>query len=228
MSRSYSILIAEDDVDVRSILVEQMALGDEFSPVEARTVAEAVDLVRTRAPDLAIVSLSLPDAPGAEAVRVLRAEGFDNPLIALTDQTRTEIVAGCFEAGASDCLAKPFRFAVLLARMRVHIRNLEVADDAEWVIGCYTFRPLSKQLQSEAGDRLRLTEKETDILRFLYRQRGQVVARDTLLREVWGYNAQVTTHTLETHMYRLRQKIEEDPANARLLITESGGYRLDP
>ena len=74
--------------------------------------------------------------------------------------------------------------------------------------------------------RVRLTEKETNILKFLYRAQSGVVARDVLLHEVWGYNAGVTTHTLETHIYRLRQKIEPDPSNARLLVTESGGYRL--
>ena len=83
-----------------------------------------------------------------------------------------------------------------------------------------------KMLIDEAEKKIRLTEKETNILKFLYRANDSVVARDTLLHEVWGYNAGVTTHTLETHIYRLRQKIEPNPSEARLLVTESGGYRL--
>jgi DNA-binding response OmpR family regulator len=86
-----------------------------------------------------------------------------------------------------------------------------------------------KLLQDPAKNRrIRLTEKEAAILKFLYRAGTRAVARQVLLNEVWGYNAAVTTHTLETHIYRLRQKIEPDPANARLLVTEGGGYRLDP
>ena len=76
--------------------------------------------------------------------------------------------------------------------------------------------------------KIRLTEKETNILKYLYRAGAKAVSREELLAEVWGYNAGVTTHTLETHVYRLRQKIEPDPGNARLLLTEAGGYRLAP
>ena len=123
---------------------------------------------------------------------------------------------------------KPFRFAVLLARIRAHLRQHEATDDASFQIGHYVFKPSSKQLIGEKGNKLRLTEKETAILRHLYRAASQVVTRETLLREVWGYNSNVTTHTLETHIYRLRQKIERDPANSQLLLTEGGGYKLVP
>ena len=93
-------------------------------------------------------------------------------------------------------------------------------------IGPYTFRPSAKLMTDTGGKKkVRLTEKEAAILKFLYRA-GRVIGRDTLLGEVWGYNAGVTTHTLETHVYRLRQKIERDPAHAEILVTEPGGYRL--
>jgi DNA-binding response OmpR family regulator len=76
--------------------------------------------------------------------------------------------------------------------------------------------------------KIRLTDKETNILKYLYRAGGKVISREELLTEVWGYNAGVTTHTLETHVYRLRQKIEPDPTGPKILITEAGGYRLSP
>jgi DNA-binding response OmpR family regulator len=133
-----------------------------------------------------------------------------------------------FDSGANDYVTKPFRFAVLLARIRAHLRQFEASDDATFRIGQYTFQPSSKHLVNDKGNKLRLTEKETAILRYLYRAGQNVVTRDVLLREVWGYNANVTTHTLETHIYRLRQKIERDPAHAQLLVTEAGGYKLVP
>lgn len=132
------------------------------------------------------------------------------------------------ESGANDYVVKPFRFAVLLARIRAQLRQHEQSEDAVFSIGPYTFRPAAKILLGSDGSKIRLTEKETSILKYLYRAGERVVTREVLLHEVWGYNAGVTTHTLETHIYRLRQKIERDPSNAELLITETGGYKLVP
>ncbi len=130
--------------------------------------------------------------------------------------------------GVDDYITKPFKFAVLLARIRAQLRQHEQSEDAVFAIGPYTFKPASKLLVDEKDGKIRLTEKETSILKYLYRSGDKVVSRETLLHEVWGYNAGVTTHTLETHIYRLRQKIEKDPSNAELLITETGGYKLVP
>jgi DNA-binding response OmpR family regulator len=133
------------------------------------------------------------------------------------------------DAGANDYITKPFRLGVLLARVRAHIRQHERSDDAAFTIGPYTFQPSVKMLiNNETRKKIRLTDKEAAILKYLYRSGNRVVTRDVLLDEVWGYNAGVTTHTLETHVYRLRQKIEKNPSNATLLVTEGGGYRLVP
>mgnify|MGYP000738789008 CR=1 FL=1 len=112
--------------------------------------------------------------------------------------------------------------------IRSQLRSHEASEDAVFRIGPYEFRPASKLLVDDKAKKVRLTEKETSILKYLYRAGDRPVGRSTLLNEVWGYNAGVTTHTLETHIYRLRQKIEPDPANARILVTEPGGYRLVP
>jgi DNA-binding response OmpR family regulator len=228
MTQVRKILIADDDDDLRVALAEQLALHEEFSAAQAETAAKALAKTRAEQPDLVIMDVGLPDMDGREAVKIMRKDGFKNPVIMLTGHdSDVDAVLG-LESGANDYVTKPFRFNVLLARIRAHLRQHESSDEAMFQIGQYTFRPSSKHLVSPKGNKLRLTEKETAILKFLYRAGQQVVTREVLLREVWGYNANVTTHTLETHIYRLRQKIEYDPANSQLLVTEAGGYKLMP
>jgi len=226
MTQIRKILIADDDAELRGALAEQLALHEEFAAVQAENAMTAIARSRQDQPDLVIMDVGLPDMDGREAVRIMRKDGFKCPIIMLTGQTSDADTVLGLESGANDYVSKPFRFSVLLARIRAHLRQHEASDDAVFKIGDYTFRPSSKTLLNDKGGKLRLTEKETAILRFLHRASQQVVSRETLLREVWGYNANVTTHTLETHIYRLRQKIERDPATAQLLVTESGGYKL--
>jgi DNA-binding response OmpR family regulator len=159
----------------------------------------------------------------------MRRNGFKSPIIMLTGaDSDADTILG-LESGANDYIVKPFRLGVLLARIRAQLRQHEQSEDAVFTIGPYSFRPAAKlMVDGDNGQKVRLTEKETSILKYLYRTGDKVVGRDVLLNEVWGYNAGVTTHTLETHIYRLRQKIERDPSNAKLLVTEPGGYRLVP
>ena len=228
MMQVRKILIADDDDDLRAALAEQLSLYEEFDPVQAQNARGAIERSQAERPDLVLMDVGLPDMDGRAAVKQLREGGFTSPIILLTGHdSEADTVMG-LESGANDYVTKPFRFAVLLARMRAHLRQHESSDDAVFRIGPYTFQPGAKQLTSEAGQKLRLTEKETAILRYLYRAGQAVVGRDILLKEVWGYNANVTTHTLETHIYRLRQKIEVDPTKAVLLVTEAGGYKLIP
>ena len=159
---------------------------------------------------------------------MIRNSGSRMPVIMLTGaDTESDTILG-LDAGANDYVTKPFKFGVLLARVRAHLRQHEQSEDAVFSIGPYTFKPANKiLLHDETGQKVRLTEKETSILRYLLRAGGKAVGRDELLGEVWGYNAAVTTHTLETHVYRLRQKVEEEPSRAQILLTEPGGYRLN-
>ena len=228
MAQTRQILIVDDDAELRDALAEQLALHAEFSVSTAEDAASARNKARDNPPDLIVMDVGLPDMDGREAVRLMRKDGFKRPIIMLTaHDSDADTVLG-LDAGANDYIAKPFRFAVLLARVRVQLRQHEASEDAEFQIGPYIFRPASKNLVNAKGARLRLTEKEAAILRFLHRADRQVVSREVLLKDVWGYNANVTTHTLETHIYRLRQKIEVDPAEARLLVTDAGGYKLLP
>jgi DNA-binding response OmpR family regulator len=228
MSNVRRILIVEDDSELRDALVEQLALHEEFEAVPAENGTKGVQAAKTGQIDLVIMDVGLPDIDGREAVRILRKGGFKSPILLLTGHdTDSDTILG-LESGANDYVTKPFRFAVLLARIRAQLRQHEASEDAVFTIGPFTFRPSSKLLLNAKGNKVRLTEKETAILRFLYRAGQKPVSRETLLQEVWGYNSGVTTHTLETHIYRLRQKVERDATTPSILVTETGGYKLVP
>ncbi|HTV46646.1 MAG TPA: response regulator transcription factor [Stellaceae bacterium] len=223
------ILIVDDDGALRQSLAEQLELNEEFLTTECETAAQALRITTTERFDAILLDVGLPDMDGRELCRLLRRQSVQVPIMMLTgSDSDADTVLG-LDSGADDYVTKPFRLSVLLARLRAHLRQSEHSDDAEFAIGPYTFRPQAKLLIDPDGrKRVRLTEKETAILKYLYRAGDQVIGRDMLLGEVWGYNAGVTTHTLETHIYRLRQKIERDPTRAEILVTEPGGYRLVP
>ncbi len=222
------ILLVDDDDALRQSLGEQLRLHEEFATVDVDTAAGALEAVKGEYFDAILLDVGLPDMDGREVCRLMRRNGVKSPIIMLTAaQTDADTILG-LDSGANDYVAKPFRLSVLLARLRAQLRQHEQSEDAVFTIGPYTFRPSAKLLtHGETKKKVRLTEKETSILKYLYRSGSNVVGRE-LLREVWGYNARVETHTLETHIYRLRQKIEADPSNPELLVTEPDGYRLVP
>jgi DNA-binding response OmpR family regulator len=223
-----TLLIIDDDADLRETLVEQLSLYEEFSVLDEDAATRGMQTARGGNVDLLIMDVGLPDMDGREAVKQLRKGGFKAPIIMLTGHdTDSDTILG-LESGANDYVTKPFRFAVLLARIRAQLRQHEQSEDATFTVGPYTFKPSQKLMTDAKGARIRLTEKEASIIKYLYRAGEKVVTRDVLLEEVWGYNSGVTTHTLETHVYRLRQKIERDPSNAEIIVTESGGYKLVP
>ncbi len=226
MGNVKKILMVDDDEDLRAALADQLVLTEEFDVFEAEDGARGLERAKEAIYDLVILDVGLPDMDGRELCRLMRKQGVKCPVLMLTGHDSDADTILGLDAGANDYVTKPFKFPVLLARIRAQLRQHEQSEDAVFQLGPYTFKPANKMLITEEDRKIRLTEKETNILKFLYRATDGVVARDILLHEVWGYNAGVTTHTLETHIYRLRQKIEPDPSNAQLLVTESGGYRL--
>ena len=226
MAQLRKILLVDDDDILREALGEQLVMTEDFDVFEAASGSEAMARAKGELFDLVILDVGLPDTDGRELCKLMRKQGVKCPVLMLTGHdTDADTILG-LDAGANDYVTKPFKFPVLLARIRAQLRTHEQSEDAVFQLGPYTFKPAQKMLVTENDKKVRLTEKETNILKFLYRASERVVPRDVLLHEVWGYNAGVTTHTLETHIYRLRQKIEPDPSNAQILVTESGGYRL--
>ena len=229
MSTPRPILVVEDEINLRETLVEHLALGGDFVAHGAASAGEAEAMLA--APDARydaiLLDIGLPDINGRDFCIKLRRDGRRMPIIMLTGQGAEKDVVSGLDSGANDYIAKPFSMPELLARVRAQLRIFDNSEDAVFTVGPYMFRPSVRLLQEAARNRkVRLTDKECSILKFLYRAGGKPVPRQILLNEVWGYNSAVTTHTLETHVYRLRQKIEPDPTNARLLLTETGGYKL--
>ena len=227
MTSAKRVLLLEDDEMLRASLAEQLAQEANYAVVEAGDCAAARVAAGDGLYEFMILDLGLPDGDGRDLCRELRTAGVTCPIILLTAADGEADTIQGLQSGANDYVTKPFRFPVLMARVHAHLRSHDSSEEAMYRIGPYTFRPSAKVLLDAKSRKIRLTEKETSILKYLYRT-GDTVPRETLLNEVWGYNPAVTTHTLETHIYRLRQKIEENPGDARLLVTESGGYRLLP
>jgi DNA-binding response OmpR family regulator len=231
MTVSRPILIVEDDAALRATLAEQLAADGGFLAEEAGSAADAEAMLgRADARyDAVLLDVGLPDGDGRDLCAKLRRLGKTMPVIMLTGVNGEQDTVRGLDAGANDYVAKPFRMPELLARVRAQLRSFDNSPDAVFNIGPYLFRPSAKLLQDPARNRkIRLTDKETGILKYLHRARGVPVPRQVLLNEVWGYNSAVTTHTLETHIYRLRQKIEATPASPTLLCTVPGGYVLSP
>jgi DNA-binding response OmpR family regulator len=224
------VLIVEDDETLRNMLTEYLEETGEFVVSTAADI-EAADKVLANEDahfDAIILDIGLPDGDGRDYCARLRRAGHSMPIMMLTGAIEeTDVVRG-LDSGACDYIAKPFRASELLARLRAQLRNFDRSEQVVFPVGPYTFRPAKKLLHDTAKNRrIRLTDKETAVLKYLYRS-DTAVNRQILMHEVWGYNSAVTTHTLETHIYRLRQKIESDPAHPALLVTEGGGYRLRP
>jgi len=226
MPRARYILLVDDEADFRSELAAQLRLHGGCEVMEAGTGAEALEAAKNHVFDAIVLDVGLPDQDGRDVCRLLRRQGVKAPIVMLTAHAGNDDTIPRLDFGASDCVTKPVRLGVLLARLRAQLRQFELSDQAVFQIGPYRFRPAARMLETADGRRIHLTEKETAILEYLYRVGDRTVSREVLLREVWGYNPGVTTHTLETHVYRLRQKIEPDPERNTLLVTEAGGYRL--
>jgi len=223
MTTDKRILIADGDVTLQ----RQLMLHGGFRVTEAGDGGAALARAKRDHFSLIVLEAELPDMDGREVCRAMRRSGVTAPILILTHLDSEADVIWGLDAGADDYIVKPVRFGVLLARFRAQIRVYERSGDAQFVVGPYTFQPANRLLLSGDGDRrIRLAEKETEILKFLSRTGGRTVSRDVLRSEIWGYAPDINTNTLETHTYRLRQKIEPDPKNPSILITERGGYRL--
>lgn len=222
-----SVLLVEDDEEMREALCSQLTLHEDFDISQANEGGRALEIVGQRHFDVILLDVGLPDMDGRDVCRLMRRKGIHAPIIMLTGmQSDADVILG-LDSGANDYVVKPFRMGVLLARIRAHLRQHEASEDASFSLGPYTFKPSSRMLiDDETRKEVSLSDKECAILKFLYRAGDTVVSCDTLYSEIWDHAAPLATHTLQTHIYRLRQKIEADPGTPHILISEGGGYRV--
>ena len=226
-----SVLIVQDDEVILDMLKEKLADDHGFIVFTAPTLEAADKVIHATNVrlDAVILDRALPDGDGCEYCLKLRRHGYNMPIIMLSNMDREEDVVRGLESGAHDYIAKPFRVNELLARLRAQMRELDRNEDARYSIGPYIFHPSKKFLEDAAADRrIPLTEKEAAVLKYLYRSDDRPVDRERLLHDVWGYKNGITTHTIQTHIYRLRKKLEPDPRRPALLVTDRNGYRLNP
>ena len=226
MSSSTKILLVNSDRDLSEVLIYQLSLNDKYQIIESGE-DNVFTQINNNSCNIIIINSQPPKLNGHNLTKKLRVDGFKNPIIMLITQSDASNVDNKLTIEANEYIIKPFKYPALLKSIELQLRQFGKTEDTQHNIGSYVFKPNSKVLESK-NKSIRLTEKENDILKFLYQNLETIVSREVLLHEVWGYNSKVTTHTLETHIYRLRQKIEIDPANACFLITENGGYRLKP
>jgi DNA-binding response OmpR family regulator len=228
MTHDIPVLIATANAPLRETLVEQLATAGFASATAGTATMAAAAITAADAHFCAVIlDVDLPDSNGRDLCAWLRQSGVMMPILMLAEASCEQDVVRGLDAGANDYIRTPVGAAELVARLEAQIRLFENSEAATFTIGSYVFRPAAKLLQEPGSKRrVRLTDKETRILKFLYRASQRQIGRPELLKEVWGYNAIISTHTLETHIYRLRQKIEVDPSNPRLLLTGSSGYSL--
>ena len=228
MAGTRQILIVDDNRALRPALALALETMGGFSIRLAGDAEGAMALAVSRAQHFDAIMLDLePAEAGIALCAALRDHGVRVPIVLVTAASAEEDVVRGLDAGANDYVVKPFRLAEIVARLRAQIRAFESSEDAVLLIGPYHFRPGSRTLTAPVSNReIRLTDKEAAVLKHLYRAGRTPVSRQTLLREIWGYATAASTHTVETHIYRLRRKIEPDAAAARILVNVEGGYRL--
>ena len=220
------LLLVEDDEYVRAALAEQFEEIGEFRVVEAQDGRTAMQIAKESELHVAVLDVGLPDLDGRTLCRSMRRNGMAFPIIMATAyKAESEKITG-LEAGASDYVTKPYVFSILLARVRAQVNQRRLHENAEFTIGPYRFSPMLGTLTPAKGKKIKLTDMESRILRRIYLGGEKTVSRETLLTEVWGYSKNASTHTIESHIHRLRQKIEADPANCTLLVTDGSGYRI--
>jgi len=220
------LFIVDDDDLLRATLKDQLN-AEGYSQVTALAgVTELFKILPESDPDIMLLDVQMPDGNGVDVCRQLRRNGFTKPILMLTGKNAEEDIIRGLEAGANDYVAKPMRMGELLARIKSHLKQHRASDNVRFQLGSLSFVPATKILQHDQSDQKQLlTEKEAVILKFLIRAAPEIVTKDTLLKDIWGFRDGVSTHTVETHIYRLRQKIARITSD-QIIRTTGKGYCL--
>jgi DNA-binding response OmpR family regulator len=221
------ILVIDDEPEMVRGLEDNFRF-EGYQTLSATDGAAGLALALREGPDLVLLDIMMPRMSGWDVLRALRDKQLDIPVIMLTARgEEVDRVLG-LELGADDYVTKPFSLRELLARVRAVLRR----PGPRQRLTTYAFGDVRLHLRGrqvfKAGREVRMTRKEFDLLRYFVEHRGEVVTRDRLLDEVWGYERFPTTRTVDTHVLRLRQKLEPDPERPVHILTAHGqGYRFE-
>ena len=227
MVKRKTILFVSEALMLKELLLDQLQKQGEYLLEESLSVTEAISLIVKEHFDCILIDSSLADVSLSNLCKNIRQEGVRSPIILVAEELGEDGAIVALDAGANDYVLKPFKINVLVAKIRSNIRQFEQSEFAILRFGRFSFKPGDKiLLNNSSKEEVRLTDKETAIIKLLYLSGGEVVTRATLLEEVWGYNTTLTTHTLETHIYRIRQKVGNTSSGQDFIATESEGYRM--
>ena len=228
MKAAHQLLIVSPENSPQQSPLRQLALYDEFAIAWAGSATEAMRRLAANHHTAVLIDAPLPDLDEAAFCREVRRHGARTPILVLGSGNEAEVIRA-LDAGAIDYLAKPVRANLLMARLRAHLRQYEQCEAAAIPMGRFVLRIAEKLLFDTAGNReIRLTARETELLKYLYRAGDRTVSQARLLTDVWGYHAGVDTHTVQTHVHRLRRKLGDDRRGGGLIVTDGRGYRLAP
>ncbi len=220
------LFIVDDDDLLRATLKDQLNAEGYSQVTTIAGVTELFQKLPECDPDIMLLDVQMPDGNGVDVCRHLRRNGFTKPILMLTGKNAEEDIIRGLEAGANDYIAKPMRMGELLARIKSHLQQHRASDNVRFQLGPLSFVPATKMLTNdESGQKQLLTEKEGVILKFLIRAAPEIVSKDALLKDVWGFRDGISTHTVETHIYRLRQKIARITSD-QIIRTTGRGYCL--
>ena len=227
MVKRKTILFVSEALMLKELLLDQLQKQGEYLLEESLSVTEAISLIVKEHFDCILIDSSLADVSLSNLCKNIRQEGVRSPIILVAEELGEDVAIVALDAGANDYVLKPFKINVLVAKIRSNNRQFEEREFAILRFGRFSFKPGDKiLLNNSSKEEVRLTDKETAIIKLLYLSGGEVVTRATLLEEVWGYNTTLTTHTLETHIYRIRQKVGNASSGQDFIATESEGYRM--
>jgi len=225
--QAIKVLVIEDDVDIRGLIVKVIK-GMDLVAYEAQTIVGGTQVAAKDKPDLIILDLGLPDGDGIGFISSYRTWS-TNPILVLSARMQEHEKVKALDAGADDYLTKPFGTAELMARMRVLLRRLSKSDPNTPIFSFGDVKiDLSLRKVTKANEEIHLSPIEYQLLNILLTNSGKVVTHRQLLKEVWGGQHAEDNHYLRIYMGHLRQKLEDDPTRPKFLLTETGvGYRLD-
>jgi DNA-binding response OmpR family regulator len=224
---AFTVLVVEDEPQMRFLLTENLEF-EGYGVTTAESGEAALAELAERPHSLMLVDVTLPGMSGFELCRDVRARGLRLPIIMLTARSEESDRVIGLDLGADDYITKPFGVRELLARVRVQLRHgaTRVEKNDQFVFGAVRV-DLRRQRITRRGQRIELSTREFELLRYLLAHRGEVVTREQLLREVWGYNQVIVTRTVDNFIAKLRCQIEPTPREPQYLITVHGrGYQL--